>query len=94
MCQFDSYFFQANEETLMIRNSTEQISKEKEMIPNFNNLNPNPLLCAVNCSQINQSTGMYCQANIGKFPAYRIFSYIVLTIVFTVHTTYELIMLE
>ena len=28
MCQFDSYFFQANEETLMIRNSTTNLRKE------------------------------------------------------------------
>ena len=59
--QFDSYFFQANEETLMIRNSTEQIAETKDTTVMYSN-----------CSQINQSTGMYCQSNIGKFPAYLI----------------------
>ena len=50
--QFDSYFFQANEETLMIRNSTEQIAKTKEMIP---------LLCTVIAHKsINQ---LACTAN-------------------------------
>ena len=63
---------------------------------NCRNKRDNTTVMNSNCSQINQSTGMYSQSNIRKIPSIfnRIFSYIVLTIVLTVHTTYELIMLE